>query len=238
MKITNALKQTLKMGLVCSSLCFSLSAKAESAFTAEEMYSNTISDFLVNLEDAEFDYPINGVEVDDNCKKFMNENMVLGPLGQYIKNELIKNSKFYPNLMASSQMKSLCPKYSKMNLNNQAFIWTLVLTTMAHYESSCDIKVSIKGPNGRTSGYWQLHNGKEQNYDGPSTTCFKYAGKDPKGSSRCALAMLDLQIKNNNGLLFTKKSYWDVLRPSGHASKISKAPQKIRKALTKHKTCY
>ncbi len=214
-------------------------AKAGSAFTYEEVSNQSIEQFIdiINNDNDLFDFPINGVEVDDRCSKFMDANLVLGRLGEYIKNEIKTNSRKYPYMLSSSQMKSLCPKYGAMNLNDKAFMWTLVMTTMAHLESSCNIRASIKGPNGKTSGFYQLHSGKEDYYDGDKSECFKFAGTDPESSSRCALAMLDLQMKNNDGLLFAKKSYWDVLRPNGPASSLSKAPQKIKKAIVNHRAC-
>ena len=220
-------------------LAASVQARAESSYANEAEVYEAIEQFMdiVNNDNEFFEFPINGVEVDERCTKFMNTNLTLGKLGQYIKNEVQSNAKKYPYLLGSSQMKSLCPKYSNMNVSDKAFIWTLVMTTMAHLESNCNINASIKGPNGKTSGFYQLHNGKEDFYDGEKSECFKYAGADPQSSSRCALAMLDLQMKNNDGALFTKKSYWDVLRPSGVASSLSKAPQKIKKAITNHRAC-
>lgn len=220
-------------------LAASVQAKADTSYADEAQAYEAIEQFMyiVNNDNEFFEFPINGVEVDDRCNKFMNTNLVLGKLGQYIKNEVQTNAKKYPYLLASPQMESLCPKYSKMSLNDKAFMWTLVMTTMAHLESNCNINASIKGPNGKTSGFYQLHSGKEDYYDGEKSECFKYAGTDPQSSSRCALAMLDLQMKNQDGMLFTKKSYWDVLRPSGVASSLSKAPQKIKKAIVNHRAC-
>jgi hypothetical protein len=236
MQLKNRVKVLVTMTIL---LATSVQAKSESSFATEAQTHESIEQFIdiVNNDNEFFEFPINGVEVHERCNKFMNANLTLGPLGQYINNEVQSNAKKYPYLLGSSQMKSLCPKYSKMNMSEKAFVWTLVMTTMAHLESNCNIKASTKGPNGETSGFYQLHNGKEDFYDGDKSECFKFAGADPQSSSRCALAMLDLQMKNNDGLLFTKKSYWDVLRPSGVASSLAKAPQKINKAITNHRAC-
>lgn len=212
-------------------------ARAESAFTYDEMYKQSIEEFTDVINDELDKYDLNGIEVDERCSKFMDAKMVLGPQGQYIKSEIVKNPKKYPFLIESTEMKNLCPQYSTMNVNDRAFVWTLVLTAMAHLESNCNSKVTAKGPNGTAAGFYQLHWGKEDYYDGENSTCFKNSGKDPQGSSRCALSMLDNQMKNFEGKLFVKKSYWDVLRPNGAASRSSKAPQKIKKALVNHKAC-
>lgn len=225
--------------LLVGAFLFSNQARSEAAFTYSEMSNHSIEEFtdVINEVFLMDDYPINGLEVDENCKKFMDSKLVLGPLGKYIKSELVTNKDNYKYLLNQSTIKNYCPKYTEMNLNDRAFLWTLVMSAMAHFESSCNIKASIKGPNGYTYGYYQLHKGKEGSYDGESSTCFKNISTDPEGSSRCALAMLDLQIKNRDGQLFTSKSYWDVLRPAGPASKISKAPQRIKKAIINHKAC-
>lgn len=234
MQIKNRIKMLIAVTVL---LAASSQAKAASAFTYEEEANQSIEEFVDIINDDLTPYPINGMQVDDRCTKFMDTNLVLGKLGQYIKNEVATNAQKYPHLMGDSEMKSLCPRFDKMNTNDKAFVWTLVMTTMAHLESSCSIRASIKGPNGKTSGFYQLHMGEEDEYDGKKEACFKYAGTDPQSSSRCALAMLDLQLKNNDGKLFSSKSYWDVLRPNGPASGLSKAPQKIKKAISNHRAC-
>lgn len=163
-------------------------------------------------------YNLNGTQVSDQCTVFMDKSNALGDLGKYISQELQTNSKKYSNLLNASSMNSACPKYPKMNLQQRSIVITLMLTAMAHFESSCKISSSIKGPNGRTYGYWQLHLGKESRYDSQDI-CQINDSKKPSASARCALSMLDDQVKRSNGKIFSRGSYWDVLRPNGQAKK-------------------
>ncbi len=185
------------------------------------------------------DIKINGVNLSDGCAKFMNEDMVRGPLGKFIYNEVLTNGKTkYPELMTASSLGQLCPKFPKMSDAGKAEIITLLLATMAHFESSCNQNTKIKsGPNGKLIGLYQLHLGKEDIYDGAAKHCVKNAGYSTEKASVCTLSMLNLQIKNREGQIFSSKSYWDVLRPSGHASKLSQAPQNIKKALVNMSSC-
>ena len=163
-------------------------------------------------------YNLNGTQVSDNCTVFMDKANAMGDLGKYISQELQTNSKKYSNLLNASSLNLACPKYPKMDLKQKSVVITLMLTAMAHFESSCNINASTKGPNGRTGGFWQLHKGKEQNYDSQDI-CQMNDSLKPAASARCTLSMLDDQVKRANGEIFSRGSYWDVLRPQGRAKK-------------------
>lgn len=106
-----------------------------------------------------------------------------------------------------------------MSLKEKATLWTLIVTVMAHFESSCSPEAKNKGPNGMALGLLQLHSGKEDKYDGEFNTCDKNASSSTSGTLKCALGMLETQLERTNGNLFDPKSYWDVLRPRGRARK-------------------
>lgn len=163
-------------------------------------------------------YSLNGTQVNDQCTVFMNKENIFGDLGKSISQELQAYPSRYNNLLNADDLALACPKYKSMNVQQKSVVITLLLTAMAHFESSCKISSSIKGPNGRTYGYWQLHKGKEQNYD-TQDLCKKNDSTRPAASARCTLSMLDDQANRSDGIIFYRKSYWDVLRPNGRAKK-------------------
>lgn len=165
-------------------------------------------------------YEINGTKLNDKCVIFMNKDQVLGELGQYIFNELMANSNEYQPMLTAKSLERYCPKYPKLNDRNKALIWTIIMTTVAHFESSCTITSKAKGPNGQAYGYYQLHKNKEFNYiDKNLDSCPKGSSTKGELSTKCAMAMLNRQLLKDNGNLFSKDSYWDVLRPKSRARK-------------------
>lgn len=223
-------------------LCFSASTYADilpvrtNAYSYNQKLNSEIFLDHFNALIDELKFPINGVEVNDRCLKYMNEKLVLGSLGQFIFDEIVQNGKIkYPELLEASSLKRYCPNYSSMDINSRAQVITVLLATMAHFESSCNqYSTNKNGPNGLAIGLYQLHKNHEDVYDGNAKYCLKNSGYDSKNSSICTLSMLNLQIKNRSGELFTQKSYWDVLRPQGHAGS---APQLIKLSIQKLPLC-
>ena len=85
---------------------------------------------------------------------------------------------------------------------------------MANFESNRDATAGNSGaPNGTAYGYFQLHKGHEQYYDGNEGTCVQNASTNGRQSVRCALGMISFQLQRDRSL-FSNESYWDVLRPN------------------------
>ncbi len=178
-------------------------------------------------------YKLGGLPMADACVSMMNQSQIIGKVGESIFKELTLNSELYSLLLEGGDVKRYCRKYPVLSINQKAFVWVLVLTTMAHFESSCSEKASARGPNGTAYGYFQLHKGKEDQYLRNSTACVKNASTNPAQSSRCTLGMLEKQMERSNRVLFYNKSYWEVLRPNGPADKA----KLIAKALTAASLC-
>ncbi len=230
------MKFTFTVLVVIVSSIFVQAGSAE-AEKANQFYANEFVSMINENILAEESYPLNTVEVDDRCAKWVNQSNTLGNLGVFINNHIIINQQNFKHLLDSKKsISNICPKYSSLQTNQKSFLWTMILAAMAHYESNCNIMAYTKGPSGRTSGFYQLHRGHESTYDGKLKVCKNFDGTKPEESSICALTMLDLQLKNRVSL-FTSKSYWDVLRPSGEASRTSKAPQSIKKAIVNSSLC-
>jgi hypothetical protein len=122
-----------------------------------------------------------------------------------------------------------CPNFSAMDLPEKKALNILILTAMAHYESSCNFREKAPGPNGTAAGLLQLHKGKEQNY---SSGCRKGDSATPERTLICGLSMINDQI-NRGEKLFSPRSYWEVLRPTGR----SKKAVKIMAAISKFPSC-
>lgn len=176
-------------------------------------------------------YSIAGTAVADTCNTLIDRDQILGLLGKSVYNQFIQNAGLYTHLLDGGALKKDCTKYSQMrDVKQKALVWVLILTVMAHFESSCRAGANTKGPNGTAYGYYQLHLGQEDKYDGASNECVKYASKDPAQSSKCVLKMLDMQLERDNGVLFSNKSYWDVLRPKGAAQRADDIERAIQKS--------
>ncbi len=178
-------------------------------------------------------YSLGGTMVSDSCVAFMNQSHIVGPVGKAVFHEMTTNKNLYPNLFAGGTVNRYCRKYSEMNSNQKALVWVFVLTTMAHFESSCSVTARARGPNGTAYGYFQLHKGKENEYASETKSCVKNASTNPVLSSQCAMGMLEKQMQRSRGALFNNKSYWEVLRPNGSADKA----RVIAKALSRLSLC-
>lgn len=162
------------------------------------------------------------------CESFADENR-LGQWATSIRQTF--SQKDFANLVAGSQdIVRVCPTYSQMKPTDKANFWVLVLNAMAHYESTCDKSESAKGPNGTVAGLLQLHLGNERVY---SRGCANGDSATAEGTFRCALSMLDDQIRRDKSL-FSNKSYWDVLRPKAKSQRVPR----IAKAISAYTPCY
>lgn len=179
-------------------------------------------------------YKLSTAEVDDKCVAMMDGKMMAGDVGKALSQIFLDNSAKLGSLVEGGSVKAkYCSRYGKMTAKEKSIVWVFILTAMAHFESNCTRTASAKGPNGTAYGYFQLHRGHEQEYDGDKGICQKGDAAKPVAASRCTLSMLDKQFVNRQGELFSNKSYWDVLRPTGTSKKWSV----IKKALMQSSLC-
>lgn len=190
---------------------------------SEALLNYQIDEFIKILNQVQLNkntaYKISGTDVADNCVVILNRDHIKGEVGKAIYNEFINKSSDYPRLNHGGSLNNYCSKYKNMQTEEKAMVWVIVMTVMAHFESSCSPHAKIQGPNGIAYGFYQLHKGKETSYDGNTGACTQNASLNPIQSSKCTMGMLELQLQKQNGELFSPKSYWDVLRPKGQAKK-------------------
>jgi hypothetical protein len=163
----------------------------------------------------------------DKCNSFATLNE-MGQWGDLILEEL-KRNRYNELYRGASDLTDACPNFSSMTEDGREVVWVMVVNAMAHLESSCSLGAPAKGPNGSLIGLLQLHNGAEQKY---GKYCKKGDGKTAEGTFRCGLSMLEGQLSRDNSL-FSRKSYWDVLRPQAKSQKYLK----IQKALKNLSIC-
>ncbi len=217
------------IGVLFSICLMSLSARA--AFLNYSDYMEEVASIANRMQEVyDTSYKIGGTGVSDGCSVFMTKEMFLGENGRNIFETIIKNQSSFTEILKGGTLAKYCPKYTKMEINQKAMVWVMVLTMMAHFESSCNIKAHAKGPNGTAKGFYQLHQGREQNYDYEMEMCVKNASSNGKSSNKCALAMLEMQLKREQGQLFSSKSYWDVLRPKGAAHKADDIQRTLKRS--------
>jgi hypothetical protein len=248
--------------LVISVITSTTSAHAISAAEYENFTELAMPGYIEEFADAlnnaqlvhDTSYPFSTTDVDDKCTAMMDGKLVSGEVGTMISQlfldntkALHANSKALDNIPEENKLKTFdnlytggtvktkyCPMYSKMTAKERSIVWVFILTAMAHFESNCTKYASNKaGPNGIAYGYYQLHKGKEQNYDGDKAICMQGDAGKPVAASKCTMAMLEKQFEVREGELFSSKSYWDVLRPSGSSGKWAV----IRKALMNSSLC-
>lgn len=163
----------------------------------------------------------------NKCDSFATLND-MGQWGRLILEEL-KRNRYSELYRGAPDLTQSCPNFNSMNDEGREVVWVMVVNAMAHLESSCTLNIPAKGPNGALIGLLQLHNGAEQKY---AKYCKKGDGKTAEGTFRCGLSMLEGQLSRDNSL-FSRKSYWDVLRPQAKSQKYLK----IQKALKNLSIC-
>ncbi|MDG0817606.1 hypothetical protein [Bdellovibrio svalbardensis] len=164
----------------------------------------------------------------DACENFTYDDE-FGKWATMIMKEL-KSNEAEALLRGSDDLLRLCPGYKSLKLEGRQNVWVLIFNAMAFYESTCDKDSKAKGPNGSLIGLLQLHRGKEQAY---APNCKKGDGNTPAGTFRCAISMLNSQLERGENL-FSRKSYWDVLRPQARSKKYAK----IQKAIKSFPLCH
>lgn len=231
--------------LVMSVITSTVTVKASPALEAAERDAYTdmvMPSYLEEFADAinaaqmtfNTSYPLSTTEVNDDCVALMDGKMISGDVGRALSGIFIENASKLDDLVTGGSVRAkYCPQYSKMTLKEKSIVWVFILTAMAHFESSCSRTANAKGPNGTVYGYYQLHRGKEDAYDGGKGFCHKGDAAKPVAASKCTLGMLEKQFEVRQGELFSPKSYWDVLRPAGHAKKAGI----IKKALMRSSLC-
>lgn len=147
------------------------------------------------------------------CSRFANEKG-LGTWGQSISRFMSPEE--FPYLFdGTDDLHRYCPAYTSLDNDEKKIVWIGILNLMSIGESTCGLDTKARGPNGPLTGVIQLHRGKEHKYSGG---CNKGDGNNPASTFRCTLHMLDDQLRRD-GKLFSRKSYWDVLRPQGRYQK-------------------
>lgn len=195
-----------------------------------EEFANAVNMDQLNVN---VSYPLSTTEVDDKCVALMDGKMIAGDVGRALSQIFLDNQQGLSSLVSGGSVRAkYCPRYGKMSAKEKSIVWVFILTAMAHFESNCTRTASAKGPNGTAYGYFQLHRGHEDNYGG-GNFCKKGDAAKPAAASKCTLGMLEKQFVNRQGELFSSKSYWDVLRPTGSSKKWSV----IRRALMRSSLC-
>lgn len=162
------------------------------------------------------------------CESFVDD----AKLGQWAKSirDVYMNNEFTHLNNGAQDIHRLCPTYDEMKPTDKANFWVLVINAMSHYESTCNKAETAKGPNGSLIGLLQLHVGKEGVY---SKGCKNGDGKTAEGTFRCALSMINDQLRRDKNL-FSNKSYWDVLRPKAASQRVPR----ISKAISTYTPCF
>lgn len=224
-----------KIILFSFSIILFFSANSHAFAVAAALENATYNKFFEDLNEemsalVNRSYIFNGVEMAAGCSAFISREARLGDLGMYTMQELTSGNSDYSRLIHSNAMQAYCPKYNSLDLRSKSLIWTLLLMSMAQFESTCDGSATNQGPNGIARGLFQLHQGQETVYDGDDDSCVKNASYDDRKSIKCALGMLNGQLVRSGNQIFYSRSYWDVLRPNGEAQTTEAIASALRKA--------
>ncbi|MGE5084675.1 MAG: hypothetical protein ACM3MG_00130 [Bacillota bacterium] len=162
------------------------------------------------------------------CSKFA-DNGQLGSWAKSIRNVFMTEDLTYLQ-EGSPDIQKYCPTYSQMKDTDKANFWVLVLNAMAHFENSCNTanKRAAQGPNGQLVGILQLHSQHEGAYVPKGADCRNGDGRTAEGSFRCAMIMLNSQLKSKKAL-FARSSYWEVLRPQAGSRRVPVIINAIKK---------
>lgn len=216
------------LGAIISVTFLSLNVQAQYVNYVD--YIDELVDIANNVQlSDDVSYAIGGTPVSDKCVAFMDRNTVLGEMGKATFQALKANKTSLPLVMKGGTLSKYCSKYPQMKDEDKMMVWVMLMTMVAHFESSCNISAKAKGPNGTAKGYFQLHLGREQNYDDQGL-CAKNASTSGKLSAKCALSMLENQLRRDEGQVFSPKSYWDVLRPGGRAKRADDIQRTLKRS--------
>lgn len=195
-----------------SATCADCSAKKDSTVEQLRGIRNSISGNTSSLEI--YNYNLNrGEDLNLHCSNFVTDKGP-GPWGKKILQTL--NPELQPYLFAGTDdLERACPGYDSLEDKEKKYIWLAIINVMAIGESTCGLFQSAQGPNGRLVGIIHLHSGMEHQY---SQGCNRGDGRRPESTFRCTLAMMDDQLRRD-GALFSRRSYWDVLRPQAASQK-------------------
>ncbi len=149
----------------------------------------------------------------NHCEGFVNANNI-GPWGEHILKSMNRVS--YPELYRSTpDLINTCPNFDNLKDAEKDYVWVMVLTAMAFFESSCNRSAKAAGPNGIAQGLMQLHLNNEQYY---SDGCVRGDSLQTNLTLSCSLSMINSQLRREEKL-FSQKSYWEVLRPISPSDK-------------------
>lgn len=216
-----------------SSTTVSTATRSDEAMLVKLRESQTRSDDALFLEYINgFKISVKANDRDFTCTEILSEGK-LGEYGKLVEKKLQDSPHLYYDLLnGPDDLQKLCPMYDGMELSEKAHIWSLILSSMAYYESTCRPKITAKGTNGTAIGYFQLFSGREHRFS--NYGCVKGDGQRPGASVVCAASMLQDQIMRD-GLLFSSRSYWEVLRPQVKPKR--RRADDIQLAIKKYPAC-
>ncbi len=165
---------------------------------------------------------MNDLKFGKSCDSFATEKG-FGAWGRAVIEEI--SSGKAPALVGGTEdLRRACPNYDYLGFREKSYVWVKVLATMSFLESSCNPNADVPGIKAgrRAVGLLQLHGGSEQNY---AEDCRRGASRSPRETLRCGIQMLNDQI-TRSGALFSRESYWGVLRPQGDLVKTHKGKRR------------
>lgn len=203
-----------------SNQAFALSNEIRQMMLVQD-FSESIGLYSSEAELHDASIVINDLPVDNRCEAFVTPEGMLGEHGIYARDLVLEDARIR-DLLTTAAINDICPNYPNLSENDRALMWTLVVTTMANFESSCNPralnpKYLADGsrnphgpPNGDAIGYFQLHRGSEGNYSSEGI-CEDGDGSDAMRSIRCVLGMITHQVNTENQLFTNSIPHFDVL---------------------------
>ena len=131
-------------------ILFQQTVKAQMTITDENLsglvqyYSAEFADIINQTQlEKKTAYMMGGTPVADACVSLMNKGQIVGNVGASVYTEFSGRTELYPNLFNGGSVNKYCRKYPEMNKQQKALVWVFIMTTMAHFESSCNEKAGI-----------------------------------------------------------------------------------------------
>ncbi len=170
------------------------------------------------------------LEFSDRCDQFATESG-FGSWGRVIIEELVRGEGD-SLLRGTDDLRRACPNYDYLGVREKSYVWVKIIASMTFLESSCNPRAGLEsvvnGPNGRAAGLLQLHKNKEHTY---GANCSKGASLSPTATLKCAISMLDRQVEKTQAL-FSRATYWGVLRPQGDVVSTKRGKRRVVLAKT------
>lgn len=135
---------------------------------------------------------------------------------KFVSDEILRNKKVFldSDSIYERDWERLCPGYSKASDKQKVALWTLLIASIAKYESNFDPSTRFKEPpplNVYSEGLLQLSYGDETRYKNVPLDSEKQNIMIPEVNLRTGVIIFARQLERRRSIFTDRHFYWSVL---------------------------